>query len=61
VEGQQCDRIALIVSSPMLGALRPLLSAREQEKLLRSVDSDLTVYQGHEFQQRIQQAPGPGM
>ncbi|RFO98546.1 host attachment protein [Rhodoferax lacus] len=61
VEGQQCDRIALIASSPMLGALRPLLSASAQEKVLRSVDSDFTVYQGHELQQRVQEALGPGM
>ncbi len=60
VDKQHCDRVALIATGPMLGALRPRLSPRAQEKLVRSVDSDFTHYQGRDLQQRVQEALGPG-
>lgn len=61
VDAQRCDRVALIATAPMLGALRPLLSPLAREKLLGSVDSDFTLYQGRDLQQRVQEALGPGV
>ena len=60
LEAQRCDRLALIATAAMLGALRPMLSLHAQERLLRSVKSDLTLYQGTELLQRVREAVGPG-
>jgi protein required for attachment to host cells len=61
IETRHCDGVALIATASMLGALRPMLSPRAREKLLRSVDSDFTLYQGRELQQRVQEALGLGV
>ena len=61
IQGQRCDHLVLIASPAMLGTLRPMLSALAQDKLLRSVGSDLTLYQGSELQQRVLEAVGPGV
>ncbi|MBU3737448.1 MAG: host attachment protein [Rhodoferax sp.] len=52
----RCDRLALIATAPMLGALRERLSPAATQRLGRTVALDLTHYDGPELQRRIQQA-----
>lgn len=52
----RCDRLALIATAPMLGALRDRLSRAAAERLGQTVALDLTHYNGPELQRRIQQA-----
>ena len=56
VAAQRCSSLALIATSPMLGALKPHLSSVAGKLLKRSVAMDLTHYQGPELQQRVQEA-----
>lgn len=50
------NELVLMTSSPMLGALRPLLNPAAQALLKRSVTTDLTRYQNAELQERVTQA-----
>ena len=59
VADQRCDRVALIATAPMLGAMQPMLSPVVGAKLLCSVASDLTHYQDSELRQRVQEVVGP--
>lgn len=56
VAQQKCSKLVLICSSPMLGALRPLLSSAADKALQTSVTSDLTSYQGPDLKKRINHA-----
>lgn len=56
VEGQRCNGIVLIASSPMLGELKPLLSVSAGKALRTCISSDLTHYHGPELKQRIDHA-----
>lgn len=56
VADKRCHELVLIASSPMLGALRPCLSAAANQLLGLSVASDLTRYEGPELKQRIDHA-----
>lgn len=55
----RCASLALIVSGPMLGELRPLLSSAAQQVLRASVARDLTLYQGRDLAERIDDALAP--
>jgi len=56
VAEHRCTGLVLLASGPMLGQLKPGLSAAASALLHRAVPIDLTHYQGPELQQRIDQA-----
>lgn len=58
VADKRCTRLALLATSPMLGAIKPLLSPSAHKLLQHSVATDITHCQGPELQQRVQQALG---
>ena len=61
VDARQCASLALIATSPMVGAIKPLLSPAAHRLLQRNAAIDLTHYQGLELQQRVQEVLGlPG-
>lgn len=56
VAAHECPAVVLIASSPMLGELRPRLSAAAQKVLTRSVAKDLTHFSGPELEARVARA-----
>lgn len=56
VSEHRCDSIALIVTGPMLAAIKEHLSASAGKMLRQCVASDLNHYTGQELQARVQQA-----
>lgn len=59
VADRRCDRVALIATAPMLGALQQMLSQRALERLLDCVDADFTRHQGSDLQLRVRAVLGP--
>ena len=55
---QRCDTLALIVSSPMLGALKPRLNPAANKLLRHCVTGDYTRLQGNALKTRIDAALG---
>jgi protein required for attachment to host cells len=56
VAEQRCNALVLIASSPLMGELRPCLSAAAHKALRRCVVSDLTHYTGPELKERVDHA-----
>lgn len=56
VAAHKCHAIVLVATSPMLGELRPRLSSAAYKAVTRCITSDLTLYQGPELKQRIDDA-----
>lgn len=56
VSTQQWEALVLIATAPMLGELKPCLSAAATKVLQRCIASDLTHYQGPELKQRVELA-----
>jgi len=56
VAAQRCNSLVLIASSPMLGAIKPLLSLAASKALQRSVASDLTQFSGLELKKSVDHA-----
>lgn len=56
VESNRCSGIVLIASQPMLGKIKPRMSAASSMALRRCVPRDLTRYQGPELKRRVDHA-----
>lgn len=56
VATKSCGRLALIASDRMLGEIRPCLSSAADRALGSCVAGDYTRYQGHDLNQRLEQA-----
>lgn len=53
---QRCDKLTLIASSPMLGALKPRLNPAANKLLKHCVSGDFTRLQGNALKERIDAA-----
>lgn len=56
VESHRCKSIVIIASRPMIGKLKPKMSAASEMVLRRCVARDLTRYQGPELKRRVDHA-----
>ena len=56
VATQRCNALALIVTSAMLGDLRPRLSSAAEKVVRRCITSDLSHYYGLELKKRVDDA-----
>ena len=56
VEAHECPALVLMMSSPMLGEIRPVLSHAAEKALKRCVAIDLTHFSGPELKERVTRA-----
>jgi protein required for attachment to host cells len=59
VAGGRCGALVLVASNPFLGELKSHLSPRADHLLQATIPSDLTSFEGHDLQRRIDRALGP--